>query len=218
MPARIIFVRHGETTYNVESRYQGHTDTDLSELGRQQAAAVAERLRDEDIAAVYASDLSRASETARAIASFHDLPVRSDESLRECSFGEWETLTVTEISERYPDLYRNYLRDSVTHRAPGGERLEQLQERVVRTVTRIAEMHPDDIVVVATHGGPIRAFFCWAFGVGLEAFRRIRVDNCSLTTFSLGHDGRWLLEVLNDVCHLDKGEPEEDPQYMSSDA
>ncbi len=215
---RVIFVRHGETEYNVESRYQGHTDTNLSELGKQQAAAVAERLRYTDIAAIYASDLSRASETACAIASFHDLPVQGDESLRECAFGEWEGLTVTQIAERYPELYRNYLMDSVTHRAPGGERLEQLQARVVCTINRLAELHPDDTVVVVTHGGPIRAFFCHAFGVGLEAFRRIRVDNCSLTTFSPGSEGRWLLEVLNDVCHLDEGEPEEEPQYMSSDA
>jgi alpha-ribazole phosphatase len=215
---RVIFVRHGETEYNVESRYQGHTDTNLSEAGLQQAAAVAARLRHESIAAIYTSDLSRASETARAIASYHGLTVKSDQSLRECAFGEWEGLTVTQIAERYPEIFRNYLRDSVTHRAPGGERLEQLQDRVVCAIGRLAEMHPDDTVVVVTHGGPIRAFFCYAFDVRLETFRRIRLDNCSLTTFSLGSDGRWFLEVLNDVCHLDEGEPEEQTQYMSSDA
>ena len=214
---RIIFVRHGETEYNVESRYQGHTDTKLSESGCRQAAAVAERLRHESIAAIYASDLSRAGETALAIASYHGLPVQSDQSLRECSFGEWEGLTVTQIAERYPELFRNYLRDSVTHRAPGGERLEQLRDRVVRAISRLAEMHPDDTVVVVTHGGPIRAFFCHAFDVRLETFRRIGLDNCSLTTFSLGSDGRWFLEVFNDVCHLDDGEPEQQPRDMSSD-
>lgn len=215
---RIIFVRHGETEYNVESRYQGHTDTDLSELGRRQARAVAKRLKYESISAVYTSDLSRASETAQAIAAFHDLPVQRTESLRECAFGEWEGLTVKQIAERYPDLFRNYIRDSVTHRAPGGERLEQLQARVVCAVDAIAERHPGDTVVIVTHGGPVRAFFCHAFGTTLETFRKIRLDNCSLTTFSLGTDGRWFLEALNDVCHLEEQEPEDQPQYMSSDA
>lgn len=215
---RIVFVRHGETEYNAESRYQGHTDTNLSKLGRQQAAAVASRLSGENVAAVYTSDLSRASETARVIAAFHDLPVQSDESLRECAFGEWEGLTVKEIAERYAELFRNYIRDSVTHRAPGGERLEQLQDRVVCAVSRIAERHRDDTVVIVTHGGPVRAFFCYALGATLETFRKIKLDNCALTTFSLGSDGRWFLEVLNDTCHLEEKEREEQPQYMSSDA
>lgn len=200
---RIVFVRHGQTVFNTESRYQGHTDSGLSELGKRQAAAAAERLKGERIAAVYSSDLSRASDTAEAIAAFHDLSVRTDERLRECAFGDWEGLTVTEIADRYPDLYENYRRDSVTFRAPNGERLEELQERVVCAVNDIVQRHPDDTVVVAVHGGPIRAFLCHALGAELAAFRRIALANCGMTTLSLGSDGRWFLEVLNDTCHLD---------------
>lgn len=199
---RVIFVRHGETTFNIESRYQGHTDAELSDLGRRQSERVAERLKDEKIAAIYSSDLSRANETAQAIAAFHGLSIQTDEALRECAFGEWEGLSVSEIAERYPELYQNYQRDSVTHRAPNGERLEELQERVVQAVEQIAERHPDGTVVIVSHSGPIRVFFCHALGAGLETFRRIHLDNCGITTLSLNSDGRWFLEVLNETCHL----------------
>ena len=200
---RIIFVRHGETVFNIESRYQGHLDAELSELGRLQSRRVAERLKDEQIAAVYSSDLSRAGETAQAIADYHGLGVEVDESLRECAFGEWEGLSVTEIARQYPELYQNYLKDSVTYRAPGGERLETVQERVVRMLRCIEERHPDDTVVVVTHGGPIRAFFCHALDAPLQTFRKVNLANCSITTFSRDADGKWFLEVLNDSCHLE---------------
>jgi alpha-ribazole phosphatase len=200
---RLIFVRHGETVYNTESRYQGHTDSELSKLGRKQAAAAGERLKSEKIAAVYSSDLSRAADTARAIAAHHNLAVQTDDALRECAFGEWEGLSVKEIADAFPELYENYRRDSVAHRAPNGERLEGLQERVVRAVNCIAERHPADTVVIVTHGGPIRAFFCHAFGAELQTFRKMGLDNGGITTLSLDSDGRWFLEVLNDTCHLE---------------
>lgn len=200
---RIIFVRHGETVFNIESRYQGHLDAELSELGRLQSQTVAERLRGEEVAAVYSSDLSRAGETAQAIADHHDLEVQFDESLRECAFGEWEGLSVSEIARKYPELYQNYLTDSVTYRAPEGERLESVQERVVRMVRCIEERQPNDTVVIVTHGGPIRAFFCHALGASLQTFRKVNLANCSITTFSRDSDARWFLETLNDSCHLE---------------
>ena len=200
---RIIFVRHGQTVFNIESRYQGHTDAELSDLGRRQAIRAAERLKEEKIDAVYSSDLSRASETAQAVARFHNLPVQTDERLRECAFGDWEGLTVSQIAEIHPELYENYRRDSVTHRAPNGERLEALQERVVRAISDIAERHPEATVAAVVHGGPIRAFLCHALGTPLETFRKIKLDNCGITILSLASDGGWFLEALNDTRHLD---------------
>jgi phosphoserine phosphatase len=199
---RIIFVRHGQTIYNVESRYQGHTDAPLSDLGRRQSIMAARALADERIAAVYSSDLGRAVQTAEAIAARHDLPVRTDLRLRECAFGDWEGLTVSQIEERYPDLFASYRQDSVAHRAPGGERLEALQARVAAAIDDIARAHSDDTVVVVTHGGPIRAFLCHAFGTDLESFRRLHLDNCGITVFSLEAGAHWFLERLNDTCHL----------------
>ena len=199
---RIIFVRHGQTTWNTESRYQGHSDTDLSEVGRQQATRVADRLACEEIAAVYASDLRRASDTASTIADCHGLDVQTDRRLRECEFGEWEGLTVGQIKERYSEEYRTYQVDSVTVRAPRGERLESLVERVGEAIDEIAERHPTDPVLITGHGGTVHAAICHMLGASLYSFRKIRLDNCSITTFSLDKNGHWLLEMLNDTCHL----------------
>ncbi|MCL6518284.1 MAG: alpha-ribazole phosphatase [Armatimonadetes bacterium] len=200
---RIILVRHGETIYNLERRYQGHTDAELTELGKKQALRTAERLSREDIAAIYSSDLIRASETASTIAKCHNLPVQTDMRLRECAFGDWEGLTVDEIKERYPELYANYQRDSVQHRAPNGERLESLLERVSSVVNRIVKKHPNETVVLVGHGGTIHAFICYALDAPLYAFRKIRLDNCGITIFSRLPNGKWFLEVLNETCHLE---------------
>ncbi|MDI6827559.1 MAG: alpha-ribazole phosphatase [Armatimonadota bacterium] len=200
---RIILVRHGETIYNLERRYQGHTDVELTELGRKQALRTAERLSKEHISAIYSSDLIRANETAKLIAKFHNLSVQTDKRLRECAFGDWEGLTVDEIRERYPELYANYQRDSVQHRAPNGERLESLLERVSQVADWIAEKHRDENVVLVGHGGTIHAFICYALNAPLYAFRKIRLDNCGITIFSRLPNGKWFLEVLNETCHLE---------------
>lgn len=199
---RIIFVRHGQTVWNAESRYQGHSDTDLSEVGRMQAQQAADRLESENIAAVYASDLRRASDTGSMIAERHGLEVRADPRLRECEFGEWEGLTVTQIRERYTEIYKRYQVDSVNQRAPRGERLESLVERVGQAIDDIAARHPNDTVVVAAHGGTVHAAICHMIRASLYTFRKIRIDNCSITTFSLDSDGRWILEAMNDICHM----------------
>ncbi|MHB1000543.1 MAG: histidine phosphatase family protein [Armatimonadota bacterium] len=200
---RVILVRHGQTVSNIENRYQGHADTSLSDFGRFQVAKLGERLKREKIDAVYSSDLSRARETAEVIAGYHDLPVITDIRLRECCFGDWEGLTVSEIQERYPDLFSSYHMDSIKHRAPGGERLEELQSRVAESVEEIASCHPNGTVVVAVHGGPIRAFICHALNLELTSFRKMNLDNCGITTFSHDKNGKWFLEVMNDTCHLD---------------
>lgn len=197
---RVILVRHGQTVFNRDSRYQGHADAELSDLGREQAELVAAHLERTRIDAVYSSDLSRASDTAGAIAARHGLPIFTNPALREVGFGDWEGLTVSEIQERYPDLYSNYRRDSITHRAPRGERLEDLQSRTVQAVDEIAQKHPDDSVVVVTHGGPIRAFFCHALDTGLESFRKIRLDNAGVTILSRKGSDDWTLEIFNDSC------------------
>lgn len=199
---RIIFVRHGQTVFNNEARYQGHLDTALSDLGRSQAQCAADRLKGENISSIYASDLSRAVETAEAISAYYSIEVVPDTDLRECSFGEWEGLTVPEIREQYDEIYENYRQDSIRYRAPGGERLEQLQERVVRAIDKIAAKHPEETVAVVTHGGPIRAFFCHALGAGLQTFRKMHLDNAGITIFSKESNGRWFLESLNDACHI----------------
>jgi broad specificity phosphatase PhoE len=145
----ILLARHGETDWNAESRVQGHTDRPLNEVGTTQAAALAEELAGERIDAVYSSDLSRALDTARAVADPRGLPVESIPGLRERNFGTWEGLLDEEILERFPQA----------HTGPWGddETPEQLDERVLEALRAIASEHPDGQVLVVSHGGPLRA-------------------------------------------------------------
>ena len=145
----LLLVRHGETDWNREHRVQGHTDVPLNARGREQARALAEDVADVRLAAVYASDLSRARETAAAVATAQALEVVVDPRLREKNFGSWEGLTDVEIAERFPDAVRGGWGD--------GEATEDVAARVIEAVEVICARHRDTAVLVVSHGGPLRA-------------------------------------------------------------
>jgi len=145
----LLLARHGETDWNREHRIQGKTDVPLNDEGRAQAAALAEELAAEPLDAVYASDLARARDTARAVAERHDLDVVELPELRERDFGTWEGLTDVEILERFPEARQRPWGDAETR--------EQMTERVLAAVHDIAARHAGCRVLVVTHGGPIRA-------------------------------------------------------------
>jgi len=176
----IILARHGETDWNAEGRVQGHTDRPLNDAGLAQARALADELSGERIDAVYASDLSRALDTARAVAEPRGLPVVAVHDLRERSFGTWEGLLDEEIFDRFPEA----------HNGPWGddETPEQLDERVIGALKDIAARHPEGQVLVVSHGGPLRAVLRRC-GVPPE-----RVANCHVSRLAL-EDG--------DLRHLD---------------
>jgi len=153
-PTRILLVRHGETDWNRIGRWQGHADPPLNDLGRQQAARLAERLVGDGVSAVYSSDLRRASQTAVVVGARLALPVIEDPALREIDVGSWSGLTRAEVQERFPEGFARWQAGEIGH---DGETREQLTERVVAAVHRIAEAHEGATVVVVTHGGAIRA-------------------------------------------------------------
>jgi broad specificity phosphatase PhoE len=138
----ILLARHGETDWNREGRWQGWADPPLNELGRQQAAELAEQLRETPFDAVYTSDLKRAHQTAEIVAAPHGVPVIVDRGLREIDIGSWSGLTSPEIDERFPGRVR-----------PDGETQEQHAARVVAAAERIAREHPDQRILIVTHGG-----------------------------------------------------------------
>ena len=176
----ILLVRHGETDWNRESRFQGHADPPLNELGREQARALAERLAGEPVAAVYASPLQRARETAEIVGSHLGLAVDTVEELREVDVGSWSGLTRAEIAERFPEAFARWL-----DFGPGwedGETYEQMGERVLAALRGLAERHPGALVLVVTHGGPVRAAQAAAARVRLGDARRrgAAIANCSV--------------------------------------
>jgi probable phosphoglycerate mutase len=147
MATRIILARHGETDWNRERRWQGHSDRPLNDTGRQQAEALAAQLAGEPIAAVYSSDLMRAHETARLVANELGLDVVAIPGLRERRFGSWEGLQDVEVERQFPGALG----------PPDGETREEMKRRVLESLKAIAASHPERTVLVVSHGGPIKA-------------------------------------------------------------
>lgn len=152
---RLILIRHGETDWNVEGRYQGQSDVPLSERGRFQAAEMRPHVQVLKPAAIYSSDLIRARETAEILASPLQLTVRIDPRLREIHLGEWEGLLFDEIQARYSGLLKLRREDPAKVSAPGGETVAQVRDRVLAATGEIAERHRDQTVVLVAHGLPL---------------------------------------------------------------
>ena len=151
---RILLARHGETEWNRIGRWQGQADPPLNDTGLRQAAELADRLAGQPISAVYASDLRRASETARVVADHLGVELTEDAGLREIDVGSWSGLTRAEVEERFPEGFSRWQAGGIGH---DGETSDQLTERVVAAVERIAHAHPGETVLAVTHGGAIRA-------------------------------------------------------------
>src|SRR5262245_42602239 len=137
-PTDLLLARHGETEWNRVGRWQGHADPPLNDEGRRQAVELAERLAGDGIAAVYSSDLQRASETARTVGDRLGLEVVEDPALREIDVGSWSGLTRAEVAERFPDGFARWLDGEIGH---DGETRQQLAERAVDATHRIAARH-----------------------------------------------------------------------------
>jgi broad specificity phosphatase PhoE len=170
--ATILLARHGQTDWNAAKRWQGHADRPLNERGREQARALAERLDETPLAAVYSSDLRRARDTAQVVAAAQGLEVRTMRELREVDVGSWSGLSRAEAEQRYPEGFQRW-HDGL----PGwddGETYEAMSERVVGAIYRIAADHPDRPVLVVAHGGPIRAIHAAALGFDVHTYRRMR--------------------------------------------
>jgi broad specificity phosphatase PhoE len=168
----IYLARHGESDWNAANRFQGHSDRPLTDLGREQAQALGELVAAENVEAVYSSPLKRALETARIVAVRSGLEVVEDEDLREVDTGSWSGLSRAEVQERFPEGF-----DRWTSGGAGwedGESYEEMAERVLAAVNRIAAAHPGGSVLIVSHGGPIRAIQGAANGMDIDEYRRLR--------------------------------------------
>ena len=158
--SRIVLVRHGQTEYNREGRWQGSgSDVALNDAGRAEAGRVADALADRfdgDVAAVYTSDLERARETARILAARLGVEVVDDAALRELSHGRWEGLTHAEVEARWPAELAAYQADPVHVRRGGGDSYQDLEARVCPELERLTDRHRGERIVAVSHGGPIR--------------------------------------------------------------
>jgi probable phosphoglycerate mutase len=177
---RIIALRHGETAWNVDTRIQGQLDVGLNETGHWQAQQAARALGAETISAIYASDLSRAFDTARAIGRATGVEPVPTPALRERHFGHFQTLTWAEIETRWPDQARLW-RTRVPDWAPeGGESLLTLRERIFQVVNDLAARHAGDQIVLVAHGGVLDVLYRLATRQDLQAPRTWALGNATI--------------------------------------
>lgn len=199
---RIVAIRHGETDWNAASRLQGHTDIALNALGRRQAAALAEALRDEGLAAVYASDLDRAWATASALAGPLGLPLRPEPGLRERRFGMLEGHTHAEIEARWPELARRWRQRDPDFAPEGAERLRDFHARCLAAVDRLASAHAGQAIALVSHGGVLDSLYRAANHLGLDSPRCWPLGNAVINRLLHTPQGLSLVG-WNDAAHLD---------------
>lgn len=199
---RYCLVRHGETAWNTERRLQGHLDIALNDVGRAQAAATAEALAGEQFDALYASDLTRARDTAHALGTRIGRPAVLLPTLRERHYGLFQGLTYDEAMARHPDEYRRFMaREPGFAFSGGGESLLAFQQRISLALMQIAREHVGQHVVIVTHGGVLDVVHRLCSGNTLDAPRDFAIPNAALNRISID-DGQWTLLEWAAVDHL----------------
>ncbi len=165
---RLCLVRHGQTDWNVQGRWQGNSDQPLNSVGLAQAAQVASELGGQYFAAIYSSDLLRARVTAQIIAHNLNLPVLIEPCLREINMGEWEGKLGVDIPALYPCEWANRLRYPCESHPPGGESLIDLSKRVVDVIIELSRNYPDAPILIVSHGLALAVLLCHAWAIPLE--------------------------------------------------
>lgn len=202
---KLFIVRHGETNWNREGRFQGQMDIPLNEKGLEQARMTAERFRGYPLEAVYASPLSRANVTGQMIARAAGCPVIDDRRFMEINHGAWEGTTTAEVENNYGDLLRQWKSEPhlVTMPGPGGESLADVQRRTVAGVEEIIGRHRGDLLL-STHDAAAKTVICHYLGMPLSFYWRLKIPNCSVSYIEFLPSGPQVA-LLGDVSHFHQG-------------
>ncbi|NJR50673.1 MAG: histidine phosphatase family protein [Leptolyngbyaceae cyanobacterium CSU_1_3] len=205
--ARLLLVRHGETDWNRQGRFQGQIDVPLNENGRSQAHQAADFLRPVTIDYAVSSSMLRPKETAEIILKHHpDLALALRDDLREISHGLWEGQLEAEIESSYPGLLHQWQRHPETVQMPEGENLQQVWERAIAGWRAIVEAHADEpcTILVVAHDAINKAILCHVAGLGAESFWNFKQGNgaVSVIDYQHGADAPPTLQAMNITTHL----------------
>lgn len=200
----LYLTRHGETIWNRLGKTQGIQDTSLTDLGRIQAKKLGEQLKkNNNINAIYCSDLLRARETAEIIGKEISIEPTSSPLLREVAFGNWEGLSIPEIEEQYPGQLARW-RNELTFAPEGGESLLAVQDRIVSFIKMIKEKHQnsDDNILIVSHAATTKVIILSLIGIPLSLLTHFKISQASLSLLNVQQDGSSII-YLNDTCHLE---------------
>jgi broad specificity phosphatase PhoE len=199
---RLYLVRHGATNLTAEDKFSGADGAELSDEGRSQAARLGERLRTEDITAIYSSPLSRALDTARAVAAPCNRSVETHDALREISHGHWEGLTRRDVEKRFAEEYAAWEEDPFTFAPEGGESGVAVLARALPVVREIVTRHAGERVVVVSHKATIRLLLSSLLGFDARGYRdRLDQAPACLNVLDFRDPVRCRLMLFNDTSH-----------------
>jgi broad specificity phosphatase PhoE len=204
-PVRILLARHGETVFNVEGRWQGQADSPLTERGRAQAVELARALADEQIAAVYSSDLGRAADTAAEVAALHDLQITTDKRLREINVGAWTGKHRDEINAEFPGGLKAWATRPSAYQLPKGETIGAAQARALEFFRERMPAHAGETIAVISHGALCQAILVNAKGGTVDDLWLTEgVANCQISRLNWTTECGLELIQLVDVRHLEQ--------------
>ncbi len=199
---KILFVRHGETKWNMDGRIQGQTDIKLSKKGKEQAKKIALRLKDENIGAIYTSNLIRAIDTAKEINKFHNLRIQKSPELNEINFGIFEGMTWDEAEAKYPEVVKEREKNQYKYKFPEGESYEEMWKRIHKKILEIEKKHPKENVLIVGHGGAKRLIMTNFLFSDFNEIKKKGIQNTSITIFDI-EKGKVEFHTINDHSHLD---------------
>jgi len=202
---RILLIRHGETEWNRIHRFQGRSDLSLNQKGRKQAHALARSLEEETLTAIHSSPLARAMETANLIRELHpSVPLFEEDGFLEMDLGEFEGMEAKYWAEQYPDFLKAWLEKPGSVSMPGGESLQEVQDRALDALERITQLHPlDSTLLISSHNFVNLTILCYALELSLDKFRDIRQGTTALNILYKQGERLWA-EVVNEQSHLQK--------------
>ena len=201
----IIIIRHGETEWNKTGRFQGHSDVPLSAEGHAQAAALGRNLALDHVDAIYASDLTRAMETAAPLAKRFGLEVISDPLLRELNFGAWEGRNFNDVNAENPNSMKNFYTDPEQADIPESEPFPEFQRRVAGRVREIVAQERGKRIVIVSHGASIRILLADILAMPIRSIWHISQLNTAVNKIRFEDDGFAIVTLMNDTSHLRAG-------------
>lgn len=193
----LYMIRHGETSEEFRGRYYGQLDVPLSERGRRQSEAVAERLQSIPFCSVYSSDLQRAKYLAEKLGETLELPVREASEFRERNMGIFQGLTPDEMAERHGPQFDLWKNDRAMHRIEGAENYEDLRERIVPAIKTLVSNFAGGRIALVCHAGPIRVALGHVLGMPLANVFNFTLDYACVSVIEFPAEGPPCVKLIN---------------------
>jgi broad specificity phosphatase PhoE len=204
---RIYLVRHGQTAWNKEEIFRGRTDVPLNETGLREAQLAGEYFREMEIHAIYSSPLLRAWETAQKIAEVQRLGVRSLQGIIDMCFGEWEGQSLKDVQEKDGQRFQQWKNEPHLVKIPGGETLDEVRDRAMAVLDKTIQSHSGKTLLFVSHRVVNKVILCSILGLDNSHFWQIGQNTTAINLIQ-HRDGKYVLSLLNEACHLKRLQPE----------